>query len=115
MKKEENVNHTQTQNLKPYFEFYVDGKLVNCGSLKEVARKVTRALNEGQPLKIDSVQFQASKEKPRRFRLLILFTLFDEIEGECTYQMTHNQMFDLVQSVAKALPNERATLMEACG
>jgi hypothetical protein len=107
-------NHTQTRRLKPYFEFYVDGKLVAAGSLKEAIRKKMHALSMTPPLKINGVKFQATRTKSRRYRLLVPFTLFGDLDGEVIYRMTRNDTFDLLQSVAKTMPSQRALLMETC-
>jgi hypothetical protein len=99
---------------KLYFEFYVDGKLEAAGSLRKALREINEQFLKRPLLEIHGIQFQVSREKPHSYRLVIPLTLLGDLDGEVTYDMKRNEMFQLVQSAAKYMPSKRAVLMETC-
>jgi hypothetical protein len=78
--------------------------------MRKALVELQHALTCNPPLEIHRVEFQVSKSEPRSYRLLFSVTVFGEWDAEVTYDMSPAQMFELVQSVVRSMPNERAVL-----
>jgi hypothetical protein len=107
-------NSDFSRKPKSYFEFYVDGKLEAAGSLHKALREINEQFLKRPLLEIHGIQFQVSREKPHSYRLVIPLTLLGDLDGEVTYDMKRNEMFQLIQTAVKTMPSKQAVLMEMC-
>jgi hypothetical protein len=112
LQRRENLTGKRSRKPKGFFELYEDGKLVGCGSMKRALKEFQKSLQEHPLLEVHRIGFQVSVQKPHDYRLLLDVTLFGEIEGQVEYHMTTSEMFELVQSTVKSLPNKKRVLLE---